>query len=116
MIEHTERDLYDFSTQTGFMGHQQEPFSYQKVNTRTIPYTLASFCVIKQSWRCFVRLIEARGLSELQSTINQPESFDKAQNRKLPKDFAEENDLSSEYEQIVAWFELYRPSNGAHLK
>lgn len=34
----------------------------RKLNSGSIPYTLASFCVIKQSWRCFCKLIERKGL------------------------------------------------------
>jgi len=37
----------------------------KKLNSDSIPYTMASFCVIKQSWRCFCKLIERKGLEQL---------------------------------------------------
>ena len=36
------------------------------------------------------------------------ETYGTAMKAKLPKDFADECELRSEYDQIVAWFEIFR--------
>lgn len=68
--------------------------------------TLASFCIVKQSWHCFAHLIEEKSLQELQETI-ELENYGPTVKAKLPKDYADECDLRSEYDQIVAWFEIF---------
>lgn len=35
------------------------------LNCGTIPYTIASFCVIKQSWRCLAKYLERHGVTHL---------------------------------------------------
>ena len=38
----------------------------RKINCNSIPHTLASFCVVKQSWRCLSKLLEKKGLAQLE--------------------------------------------------
>ena len=80
---------------------------YDKINKQSIHMTLASFCIVKQAWHCFAHLIEKRSLQELEVTIDL-ESYGATMCSKLPKDFADECELRSEYDQIVAWFEIFR--------
>jgi len=80
---------------------------YEHVNVKSISMTLASFCIVKQSWHCFAQLIENLGLEELTKTI-QIDSYGPLTKSKLAKDYADETELSSEYEQIIAWFEIYK--------
>ena len=76
------------------------------MNCGTIPFTLASFCVVKQSWRCFCKLIERRGLGQLEVKLTLA-GFDEATLSKTPLMYATECNLNSEYELIVAYYELF---------
>ena len=76
LLEEKEKYKYNMQNSSGGMGRHSEIYDYRIVNTRTIPYTLASYCVIKQSWQCFVKLLELKSLSELQTTIDQPANYD----------------------------------------
>ena len=80
---------------------------YEIVNVKSISMTLASFCIVKQSWHCFAQLMESLGLDELKKTI-QIDTYGAFTKSKVAKDYADETELSSEYEQIIAWFEIYR--------
>ena len=66
---------------------------------------MASFCVIKQSWRCFCKLLEKKGLEQLQVKVTLA-GFDEATRNKTPLLYAEECNASSEYELLVAYYEL----------
>ena len=76
-----------------------------KLNSSSIPYTLASFCVIKQSWRCFCKLLERNGLAQLSASVTLA-GFDEATKSKTPQIYAAECNASSEYELLVAYYEL----------
>ena len=70
---------------------------YAIVNAKSISMTLASFCVVKQSWHCFAHLIENFGLGELEKMIKL-ETYGTHTKKKLPKDYADECELRSEFD------------------
>ena len=47
-----------------------------KLNCGSVPFSLASFCVVKQSWRCFALYLERFGLTHLHTTVLTIEGFD----------------------------------------
>ena len=61
--------------------------------------------MIKQSWRCLSKLIEKRGLAQLDVKVTLA-GFDDATKNKTPKMYAEECNLQSEYEMLVSYYEL----------
>lgn len=61
--------------------------SLQEINCGSIPYTLASFCVVRQSWRCLAKLLERKGLEQLNLRV-QLDGFDQCTSSKTPKQFA----------------------------
>ena len=97
-------DYLDEQSQQGPGGANYED-ALIKLNSGSIPYTLASFCVIKQSWRCFCKLLERYGLAQLQVNVTLA-GFDEATRSKTPQTYAAECNASSEYELLVAYFEL----------
>ena len=68
---------------------QKHSVDLERVNCNSIPYTLASFCVIKQSWRCLVKLLQKKGLPQLEIKPTL-EGFEEWLKNKTPKIFAEE--------------------------
>ena len=74
------------------------------LNCGSIPYTLASFCVIKQSWRCFAKYVERFGLTHLHTTLPTLSGFDEATKSKTARQYAVECDLLEEYERIVGYY------------
>ncbi len=83
---------------------QEQCSALTTLNCSALPYTLASFCVIKQSWRCFVKYLERHGLTHLQTTVLSIEGFDQETKSKTARQHAVESDLLKEYEQIVGHF------------
>ena len=67
------------------------------MNAKSISMTLASFCIVKQSWHCFAQLVENLGLEELKKTIL-IDTYGALTKSKVAKDYADETELSSEYE------------------
>lgn len=73
--------------------------------------TIASFCIVNQSWHCFAELINSVGLkNSLEGLVD----ASLAQGRhKRPADYAEETDQMQEYEQILAWFESFKSQDAS---
>ena len=61
--------------------------------------------MIKQSWRCFCKLLERNGLAQLSASVTLA-GFDEATKSKTPQIYAAECNASSEYELLVAYYEL----------
>lgn len=56
-----------------------------KINCSSIPYTLANFCIVKQSWRCFAYCLERFGLTHLHTTVLTLEGFDEETKNKTAR-------------------------------
>ena len=56
-----------------------------KLNCYSIPFTLASFCIVKQSWRCFAHYLERFGLTHLHTTVLTIEGFDEETKNKTAR-------------------------------
>jgi ankyrin repeat protein len=63
------------------------PRLFEQVNTEDNEFTLASYCVLKQSWQCFAALIQEIGLA---SVLNETSKISLSNN--LPIHYAEETD------------------------
>ena len=75
-----------------------------KLNCGSIPHSLASFCVVKQSWRCFALYLDRFGLTHLHTTVLTIDGFDQETRNKTARQHAQEAGLLLEYEQIVGHF------------
>lgn len=82
---------------------------FTTVNCHSVPYTLAGYCVVKQSWRCLALLLDKKGLAQLKETTKL-QILSSSSNEKLPRIHAVENELTAEFDQIVSFFELRQAS------
>lgn len=74
---------------------------FDALNSENVDKTLASFCVINQSWHCLAYLFQKLPIEHiLKSTPKLGTLLNK-----LPHEYAQECELDQEFEQIVAWFQ-----------
>ena len=73
---------------------------FESLNQEQGEMTIASFCILKQSWHCFAHLIKVLGLNQ----VLESKCTNSYYTKKLPIDYADEFELLQEFEQIVAWF------------
>ena len=108
-IAHKHEKTFEIHLEHAIKAEQHqvdEQSMLSKLNQVYIPYTLASFCVVKQSWRCLCKLIEKKGLGQLDVKLSLA-GFDEATLNKTPQNYASECNLNSEYDLIVAYYELF---------
>lgn len=75
------------------------------MNQQSIDLTIASFCIVNQSWHCFAELINAIGTQAALESLVSP-SLDQGRGKR-PSNYAEETDQMQEFEQVLAWFENF---------
>lgn len=78
---------------------QQQTFG--KINSEDAEMTLASHCVVNQSWYCLSHLISSITIEVATESKAKVGAFCE----KIPQYYAEEAELIQEYDQIVAWFQ-----------
>ena len=78
---------------------------FTQVNQQSIDLTIASFCIVNQSWHCFAELVNAIGTQDALESLVSP-SLDQGRGKK-PLNYAEETDQMQEFEQVLAWFESF---------
>ena len=86
---------------------------FNVVNQQSIDMTIASFCIVNQSWLCFAELINSVGLKTALEGVVNPD-LDQGKQKK-PANYAEETDQMQEYEQILAWFESFKAQDKTEL-
>jgi hypothetical protein len=92
---------------------QRSSEAFVQVNQQSMDMTIASFCIVNQSWHCFAELVNTVGLkTALEGLVNQELDSGK---QKKPSDYAEETDQMQEYEQILAWVESFKIKNSGQI-
>lgn len=86
--------LDHYQAHSGSTGGLSESPVLRQLNSSTVPYTLASYCVVKSSWRCFSKLIERVGLSQLHVKV-ELKGFDRSTMEKTPRVYARECNSSN---------------------